>query len=60
MADQQKGNKVELSAFPLQGKQNVIEYKTQIKNSKIYVTFIWCKCCAQTKDAILSHLKGGT
>ena len=60
MADQQKDNKVEFSTFLLWGKQNVIGYKTQIKNSKTYVTFIWCKCCAQYKNAISSHLKRST
>ena len=34
MADQRKGNKVELSTFLSWGKQNVIGYKTQIENLK--------------------------
>ena len=58
MADQWKGNKVELSTFLSWGKQSVIGYKTKDENSKTYVVFIWCKCCARNKDAILSNLKG--
>ena len=58
MADQRKGNKVELSTFLSWGKQSVIGYKTKDENSKTYVVFIWCKCCARNKDAILSNLKG--
>ena len=51
---------MELPTFLLWGKQNVIGYKTQIKNSKTYATFIWCKCCAQNKNAISSHLRRST
>ena len=58
MADQRKGNKVELSTFLSWGKQSVIGYKTKDENSKTYVVFIWCKCCARNKDVILSILKG--
>ena len=52
IVDQEKGNKAELSNFLSRGKQNVIEYKTYIQNSKTYVRFIWCECCAQKKDVI--------
>ena len=46
MPDQLKGNKVELSTFLSWGNQSVIGYKTNDENSKTYVVFIWCKCCA--------------
>ena len=49
MADQRKGNKVELSTFILWGKQNVTGCKTQTENSKTYVTFIWFSVVHETK-----------
>ena len=39
MANQQKGNKVELSTFLSWGKQYEIGRQTQIENSKTYLTY---------------------
>ena len=55
MADQWKGNKFELSTFLSWGKQIVIGYKTKDENSKTYVVFIWCKCCARNKSHEANH-----
>ena len=38
-----KGNKIELSTFQKYGKSDIIGYKAEHDNERMFVTFIWCK-----------------
>ena len=55
MATKSKGLAVESSTFEKYGKSYVIGSKTEVRNAKNMVTFIWCKLCAKHKDAILRN-----
>ena len=56
MANPRKGNKVELSTFLSWGKQYEIGYQTQIKNSKIYVTYSLTFSLVNVMDCTRWHI----
>ena len=57
-----KGNSVELKTFKSYGVENILGYKTEEKNGRTFVNFIWCKVCARNKEGFKKHpkLKGNT
>ena len=48
---EKKGNKVDLQTFKNWGKENIFGVKTEEKDGRKLVHFIWCKICAAHKDA---------
>lgn len=53
-----KGNKVELKTFESWGKSDILGWKTEEKDGKVLVNYVWCKVCARYKTEITSRLKG--
>ncbi|XP_057304412.1 uncharacterized protein LOC130641571 isoform X2 [Hydractinia symbiolongicarpus] len=41
-----KGNKVELKTFESWGKSDILGWKTEEKDGKVLVNYVWCKVCA--------------
>ena len=50
-----KGAIKELKTFLEWGKSEIIGHKTEILDSKEYVTKIWCKLCLKYRYQIFSH-----
>lgn len=50
-----KGHSIEQTTFQKYGKDSIIGSKTEIKNGKVMVTFVWCKLCAKHKTVILAN-----
>ena len=50
-----KGQSIEQTTFKKYGKYSIIGSKTETKNGKIMVTFVWCKLCAKHKTVILAN-----
>ena len=57
-----KGNQIELRTFLSYGKSDILGYKTEEVNGRVYVNFCWCKVCAKNKDGILQNptVRGNT
>ena len=49
-----------MQTFKNWGKENIFGVKTEEKDGRKLVNFIWCKICAAHKDALLTNpsLKG--
>ena len=50
-----KGQSIEQTTLKKYGKDSIIGSKTEEKNGKIMVTFVWCKLCAKHKTVILAN-----
>ena len=50
-----KGNSVELNTFKSYGVDDVLGYKTEEKDGRTYVNFVWCKVCARHEEGIKKH-----
>ena len=55
---EKKGNSVALRTFESWKNSAVFGRKTETKEGREMVTFMWCKLCAKYKHEISAHLKG--
>ena len=55
MANSAKGNSVMLATFKKWDLEDAFGNKTEEKDDKIMVNYVWCKICAANKTALLQH-----
>ena len=55
MATCNKGNSVELTTFKKWDLSQTFGHKTEMRNEREMVTFVWCKICARNKPAVIQH-----
>ena len=49
-----KGNIVELKTFKSYGVDEILGFKTEEKDGRTYVNFIWCIVCARNEEGIIN------
>ena len=49
--------RVELKTFKSYGVDEILWFKTEEKDGRTHVNFIWCKVCARNEEGVKKHTK---